>query len=303
MLDEQSTELQAIDLAFRVPVPVGKQTQSYPAPGRHTGATFITEHSALSDQHIVTGWCTIVYYLRAERSGSTQPSQIADLPQIEWPLNTYDLKATSVMAKTSKYDRAHQFLRRSLSMATQTTSTPSMEITIPEASAKFVKRSSPSKNNAHVLKMPLTINITMPKNATTTSETQVAMEKLLSYSGMQDFALIDAQWITKQQFAVQDPSQDHKVLSTSQVVLGKALPINLPPMYTTKTETGTLYTGTIEVVLVVPDQVASTCSFESALLLNNYKIALQVSTRAVKGEGNAALPSYSAKVNVNCNLR
>ena len=279
---------------------VGKQIQSYPKPGRYAGATFITEHSALSDQHAVEGQCSIVYYLRAEWAGSQQAAQIVDLPKIAWPLSTYDLRSTASTAKTSKYTRAHQFLSRSLSMASQTTN-PTMKMTVPQVSAKFNKNTSRSKSNTHVLKMPITFSVELPNSVT--SEMQTAMDSLMSSNGLSNFASVDAQWNTKQKFGVQKPSDDHEIFRGSRVVLGKAMPMNMPPMYTTKTETGTTYTGTIDLVLVIPDQAAPSCTFKSPLLSNSYEISLQISTRSLKGQGMASLPAYSTKLDIDCNLR
>lgn len=276
-----------------------------------TGSRYITEHTALSDQHLVTGKCKVKYWITAEFIPNISTQNVPNVPQItSCPLDlsfqpsAIDISPVTATAKQSTRLRFSESCNSVFAYCgySRFTSRQPANICFNVSEAPAIPLTCRGPDGQHAFNLPITMSVTIPppRSAVDATRSTLLRHQLLQ-KGLESIISLTAYWHTLQHFSAGAAATDHTITSDLSHLVAKDMKLDFPPFYVSKNQYGDEYTATTYIDITVPEALVSSCSFDSKLLEISHSLNLTLSTRKLEASV-PLLPACTAKMQVDCAL-
>jgi hypothetical protein len=237
----QKTEEQYLDFTCPVPSPRNSAAGTFVPSMKLDGTTYLTKVTALSNRELLQGSCEVVYILEAEflQAPSTRVVRRISCPvDISAGLVALDAELAST---TEEYAKPQS---RAIGRFRGSQTQPRISVELPKALGPLISDFSTASTNCRRLRVPVSVNVTVPSNASQNVRTYLESGQLK--------ADVKARWYAKRTFntgytAVETTIHNDRVSTHNFSVI-------LPPLYQ-PTSDGTKYTTVMEMDLLVPESI------------------------------------------------
>ncbi|KAJ9659394.1 hypothetical protein H2198_003123 [Neophaeococcomyces mojaviensis] len=277
-----------------------------------SGSTYITEHTALSDQHLVRGRCDIQYWLTAEFisdiTGATpKPNSFNRVLDLPFQPTFIALDSSTSIAKTPARFRLKEScstISSTLGLTKTICQWPQIIFEIPKVIPQNLNCHQIARRKLYKFTMPLATTITIPSPRTAAQATSsTVLRHLLIQRGLRDIISIRPHFRKQITFGVGKRTPGHSVTkdNTEDIQVDPAC-VNMyfPPFYAEQTKDGDAYTAVIELELSIPESCLPSCSYESELLKVRYTLELDVTAQKVQNSGMVLMPECTARLESKC---
>lgn len=241
-----------------------------------SGSKYITQSTALNDQHLVSGSCDVVYWIEARFVPSTSSSDNVNDQRRLLRSSALNLKPSpnrvrlapprsslkgenkrmEVEAKTSNAVRLRKQCQSLFSGASRQSQVQPRFMFSIEDSLSHDHMLIATSTSTSTFVLPLTMTVFMPPNssgsATSPNDT---LRKYLISSGFPNAITVTSTWHTKYQISASPASSDSEDEMEKSTVRHHGHVLRLPPFYQS---TGSQYTATAELEISVPAGLAVT---------------------------------------------
>ena len=286
----------------------------FPSSTTLTGSRYVTEHTALSDQHLVTGKCEVQYWMTADILSETatditiHPNNSTIHPLMISPsLASVGISPSSSMAKQHSRLRFKQSRNSFFAYFGCSTTLPRQWPTICFSTdiSSSIRLRERGPNGQYYFSLPIVISITTLQSTSGADATRsTILQHYLRQKGLEGVVyLTGAQWRTAQRFSAGAGAvaTDHTITNVNSRAIVQDTKLDFPPFYVLKTKHGEEYTATTYVDITVPHALLSSPSFGSDLLSVSHNLDLVLSTRKLD-TSMTLLPSCTAKMQIDCAL-
>ncbi|KAK5077663.1 hypothetical protein LTR70_009543 [Exophiala xenobiotica] len=276
-----------------------------------TGSRYITEHTALRDQRLVTGKCKVKYWITAELIPNISTENVLNVPQItSCPLDlsfqpsAIDVSPVTATAKQSTRLRFSGSCNSVFAYCgySRFTSRQPADICFNVSRMPAIPLTCRGTNGQHEFTLPITMSITIsPPRSAVDATRSTLLRHQLHQKGLESMVSLTAHWHTLQHFSAGAAATDHTITSDLSNLVAKDMKLGFPPFYVSKKQHGDEYTATTYIDIAVPEALVSNCSFDSKLLEISHSLNLTLSTGKLEATV-PLLPAYTAKMQVDCAL-
>jgi len=282
-----------------------------PSPALLTGSTYVTEHTALSDQHLVTGKCEVQYWITAELIPKTNSEGVLNVPlttscclDLSFQPSKIHISPATATAKQSTRLRLSESCNSVFSYCGYSRSAPRQpaRIRFNVSQAPPIPLTCRGSDGQHAFTLPVTMSITIPSPRSAVDATRsVLLRQLLLQKGLIDVTSLTAHWRTSQHFSVGATATEHMITSDLSHLVAKEMKLDFPPFYVSESRSECEYTATAYIDIAVPEALVSSCSFGSKLLEISHSLNLTLSTRKL-ATSVPLLQASTAKMQLDCAL-
>lgn len=277
--------------------PITEQAHGIPSSACLRGSTYVTEHTALRDQHLVQGQCDVLYWITATTidnrpSPPAKPEHVLScIGVVVTPPSQIALQPISTIATTSQSIN----LRRMLGVSYRQSSPPKIMMRISEARIQLsISRKDISAT--HSIRLPIEMRIAMARSS------QAALIQDALRREVKDFLSGKAQLLLNQRFGSRTEKQDHVIHQTKVQHSTKLQHIDVPPFYVSRDGDMDVFTSVAELMLDVPSIHLQVSSCDLSLLQLSYVLNLELTTRKLVGHDCTLLSSHSCKLRIPCGI-
>lgn len=290
-------------------------TSWLPKSGTLTGRTWISEHTALSDQHIATGKCDVEYWVEFDDLIGPEHSYKSCTSISPVLLSDLDVSPSSIEVKqiTTKAKRQNGRLMqasvagisKALGLSTLTQCPyPNLTFQLSDGRTQQLQHFEGEMSRSHILTLPLLVSIQLPQP--TSGQHAMSLTVLrhrLLQRGVVDFGVFTAKFIVKRRFGVGLPDKGYTINKENACVVAEDAIIDLPPFYPHNSKDGEVLAATTEIKLNIPDHLLRNCTTTLDLLQISQSLSLDIRTKQLDAELPGLLPAYSTRLVTNCCLK
>lgn len=276
--------------------PVTDRCHNAPSSATFQGTTYVTEHTALSDQHLVNGNCDIVYRVIATTSPDIRKPRCSRKPcvlnctgVVSLPPSRLSIDSTHAIAKAKNSISARSLFKPSTTRLPR----PKVTLRVPETHVKLNNtRKGPVA--AQQIRVPLEIHITMARSS------NAALLQDLLRRAVRDFLSAKAQFVVNRRFGPRTDQQTHTIRHIETHRLPELQHIDVPPFYVSDDGEIISYTSVAELVLEIPSAYTQVSSSDLGILHISYILHIELTMKKLAYDGCALLQSHSCKLWVPC---